>query len=104
MYSGLLIKRPSEFVRTRLGKLGKGVLVLHDYAPAHKAHQAVQLAEHCGFEILPHPAYSPDLVPSDFFLFSNLKNHSNSVKVKGRHLSDKEEAIEVFEDWIGAQT
>jgi hypothetical protein len=23
----------------------------------------------CGFEILPHPPYSPDLPPSDFFLF-----------------------------------
>ena len=26
-----------------------------------------------GYELLPHPPYSPDLVPCDFFLFSNLK-------------------------------
>jgi len=31
------------------------------------------------FEIsqeLPHPPYSPDLAPADFFLFPKLKNHS----------------------------
>ena len=26
-----------------------------------------------GYELIPHPAYSPDLAPSDFFLFPNLK-------------------------------
>ncbi|GFY27095.1 putative DD34D transposase [Trichonephila clavipes] len=26
-----------------------------------------------GFELLPHPPYTPDLPPCDFFLFSNLK-------------------------------
>ncbi|CAK1583556.1 unnamed protein product [Parnassius mnemosyne] len=29
----------------------------------------------CGFELLPHPPYSPDQAPSDFFLFPNLKKH-----------------------------
>jgi len=26
-----------------------------------------------GYELLPHPPYSPDLAPFDFFLFPNLK-------------------------------
>lgn len=26
-----------------------------------------------GFELFPHPAYSPDLAPSEHFLFSDLK-------------------------------
>ena len=25
------------------------------------------------YEILPHPSYSPDLAPSDYFLFPNMK-------------------------------
>jgi histone-lysine N-methyltransferase SETMAR len=28
-----------------------------------------------GWEILPHPPYSPDLAPSDFDLFSKMKKH-----------------------------
>lgn len=27
-----------------------------------------------GFELFPHPTYSPHLAPSDFFLFSDLKS------------------------------
>jgi hypothetical protein len=26
-----------------------------------------------GFQILPHPAYSPDLAPSDYWLFAKMK-------------------------------
>ena len=29
--------------------------------------------ERNGYELIPHPAYSPDLAPSDFDLFPNLK-------------------------------
>ena len=31
-------------------------------------------ATECGFEILPHPQYSPDMAP-DFYLFPKLKSH-----------------------------
>jgi histone-lysine N-methyltransferase SETMAR len=39
------------------------------------------------FEVLKHPAYSPDLAPSDYYLFLNLKKH-----LKGRKFSSTEEA------------
>lgn len=32
------------------------------------------------FELLPHPPYSPDLAPSDFFLFPNLKKFLGGKK------------------------
>ena len=31
------------------------------------------------YELIPHPAYSPDLAPSDFFLFLNLKKISVDI-------------------------
>ncbi|GFR93850.1 transposase [Elysia marginata] len=64
-YSGLLKRLRSELARRRRGKLLSGVLLLHDNAPAHRARQIVETTERCGFEILPHPPYSPDLAPSD---------------------------------------
>ncbi len=56
----------------RRGKLRAGVLLLQDNAPVHTSQVAVASATKCGFELLPHPPYSPDLAPSDFFLFPNL--------------------------------
>lgn len=33
-----------------------------------------------GFELFPHPPYSPDLAPSDFYVFPNLKKHLGGQK------------------------
>ena len=34
-----------------------------------------QKLEEFGWEVLPHPPYSPDLAPSDYHLFRSLRNH-----------------------------
>ena len=34
---------------------------------------AMDAVERNGYELKPHPAYSPDLAPCDFFFFPNLK-------------------------------
>ena len=43
-------------------------------ARPHTASQTVETINHLGFEVLEHPAYSPDLAPSDYHLFGRLKN------------------------------
>ena len=64
--SGLPILLRSEFVSKRRGKRSNSVLLL----------MAVQTANGAALESF-HPAYSPDLAPSDFFLCLDLKkNHS----------------------------
>jgi len=45
----------------------------HDNAPAHKSLVAQQALCNCEFVQLNHPAYSPDLAPSDYFIVRNLK-------------------------------
>jgi len=40
------------------------------------------------FELLPHPPYSPDLAPSDYFLFADLKR-----MLAGKKFSSDEEVI-----------
>ena len=40
-------------------------------------------------------AYSPDLAPSDYFLFPNLKKD-----IRGRHFRSKEEVVAAIEEWV----
>jgi hypothetical protein len=47
----------------RRGKLSRGVRLLHDNAQVRTS-VAVQC---CGSQELNHPAYSPNLAPSDYF-------------------------------------
>ena len=42
-----------------------------------------------GFELIPHPTYSPDLAPCDLFLFANLKTW-----LGGKRFSPNEELID----------
>ena len=56
-------------------KLTKGVLFHQDNAPEHKSVIAMAAVRDCGFELVDHPTYSPDLAPFDYFLFPNMKTH-----------------------------
>ena len=93
-YSGLLKRLRSELVRRRRGKLRNGVLLLHDNAPTHRARQAVETADQCGYEILLLPPYSPDLAPPDFCRFPNLKK-----SIKGRHSFYSQGLLKVKDRW-----
>ena len=74
-YADLMFRLRESIKEKRRGKLTKGILLLHDNAPVHKAKVAQAAIRDCGFEELNHPAYSPDLAPSDYYLFRNLKKH-----------------------------
>jgi len=54
------------------GKISKGVLLQHGNARVHTCKVAMDAVERNGYELIPHTPYSPDLAPSDFFLFPNL--------------------------------
>ena len=49
-------------------------LLLHDNANLHTARITILKLEELKFEVMPHPAYSPDLAPTDFHFFRNLNN------------------------------
>jgi histone-lysine N-methyltransferase SETMAR len=49
------------------------VLLQQDNARPHTAKKTLQKIEELeGFELLPHPAFSPDLEPSDYYLFRSM--------------------------------
>ena len=76
MLTLILCKLRVAIKEKRRGKLTHVPLLLHDNAPAHRSHVGQAAVLECGFEEMRHPPYSPDLAPSDYHLFPNLKNTS----------------------------
>ena len=68
------------------GKVTKAVLFLHDNAPADRTLATQKKLAYLGYQSLDHTPYSPDLAPSDYQLFPELKN-----QLKGRHFSSDAE-------------
>jgi len=62
------------------GILTRGPLLLHDNSPAHMSRAEQVIVKEIGFEQLSHPPYSPDLTPSDFYLFRHLKQHLRGTR------------------------
>ncbi len=56
------------------GLKGSQIYFQHDNARPHTAGVVTVKLKQLGFELVPHPAYSPDLAPSDYHLFRSLNN------------------------------
>ena len=97
-YAGELRRLRQEIARKRRGKLTHGVLLLQDNASAHTLQDALTAATECGFEILPHLSYSPDMAPSDFYLFPKLISH-----LRGTQYGSNGGVIEVINEYLGDQ-
>ena len=67
-------------------------------APAHNSVVAMAAVRNCSFELVDHPSYSPDLAPSDFFLFPKMKKH-----LAGKRYQTDDEVISAVEDFFGDQ-
>jgi len=85
-YCEVLNKLKSAIKRKRPGKLSRKVLLFHDNARPHSAKKTQTLLEKFKWEIFDHPPYSPDLAPSDFFLFPKLKE-----SLGGHHFNSNDE-------------
>ena len=68
---------------------------MQDNAPAHTSQVAMTAATECGFEVLPHPPYSPDMAPSDFYLFPKLKSN-----VRGKQFGSNEGVIAAVNEYL----
>ena len=78
----------------RRGKLSKGILLQQDNARVHTCKIAMDAVERNGYKLIPHLAYSPDLAPSDYFLFPNLKKD-----IRGHHFQSNE-VVAAVEEWV----
>ena len=75
-YMALLDRLSAEIKRERLHIQKKKVLFHPDNALCHKSMKKMVKLNELRFELLPHPPYSPDLAPSDYWLFADLKKCS----------------------------
>ena len=94
-YSNLMRQLHQSIRYKRPGKLTHGILLLHDNARVHTAARAQAEILNLRFQQLSHPPYSPDMAPSDFYLFRLLKKH-----LRGQRFTDDEELSTAVENWF----
>jgi hypothetical protein len=80
------------------GMLISGIVPLHAHAQLRTAACAGELLEHFSWELFDHPPYSPDLAPSDYHLFTYVKNWLGSQR-----FSNNEELMEGVKTWLSSQ-
>jgi [histone H3]-lysine36 N-dimethyltransferase SETMAR len=77
----------------------RGPILLHDNARPHTAQMTLQKLNDFGFEILPHPPYSPDLSPTDYHLFKHLDHF-----LRHKQFATKGDIEKVFEKFLGSRS
>lgn len=87
-YAALLGKFHEVLMMKRPHLAKKKVIFHHDNAPAHTSAIATSKLVELRYQLLPHPPYSPDLAPCDFFLFPNMKKW-----LGGKRFSSNEEVV-----------
>lgn len=71
-YASELMKLKEVMRRTRRETIEKGVLLLQESDnPTHTSQLAVEMAIQCHFKLVPIPANSPDLYPSNYCLMTD---------------------------------
>ena len=109
--ASLLDKLDTELHKTR-PVMGSSKMTLHwDNARPHRSALATAATRRLKMSQLPHPPYSPDLAPSDFYLFGEIKR-----RLVGKEITNseqllcaiqavtkeipKETLVEVYNEWI----
>ena len=70
------------------GKLTRGVIFHQHNAPSHMSTVAMAAIQKCRFQLVEDPPYSPDLAPSDYYLFPKLKN-----ELGGHHFARDDDVV-----------
>ena len=94
-YTSIIERLRSVIVEKGRGKVSHGMLLLHDNAFIHKCNIVRAAIRQAGFIELNHPVYFPDIAPSDYHLFSNLKKF-----LRLKNFSSDDEAVTTVDDYL----
>ena len=95
-YVNTLEKLKARLRRVRSEKVS---IIHHHNARPHTSLETRTALDRLGLRILPHPPYSPDLAPSDFFLFPKLKDY-----LKGNRYETDEDVKNAVLSWCRDKT
>ena len=95
-YVNTLEKLKARLRRVRSEKVS---IIHHDNARPHTSLDTRTTSDRLGLRTLPHPPYSPDLAPSDFFLFPKLKDY-----LKGNRYETDEDLKNAVLSWCRDKT
>ena len=84
-----------ESLRRRVRGSLAPIILQHDNARPHTSRATQEALRNLKFEPIPHPPYSPDLAPCDFYFFPLLKRD-----LKGNHCTSDDEVKAAVASWI----
>ena len=74
------------------------VILQHDNARPHVASAVKTYLETLKWEVLPHPPYSPDIAPSDYYLFRSMTHG-----LAEQHFTSYEDTKKWVDSWIASK-
>jgi len=92
-FISILKKLKKEYCKIKKKMSVQGVYLHLDNAKVHTSMATVATAKKLGFTMLKHPSYSPDIAPSDFFLFGYIKD-----QLKNTEFETTDELIEAVQN------
>ena len=96
-YYAALLDRLIDEIRKKCSNLQKKKMLFHgNNAPSNTSNIARAIKHELDLVSLPHPPYPPDLAPSDYYLFPNLKR-----QLCGRRFESNEEVEWETEGYFG---
>ena len=93
-YCEILAELKESTKKNRRSKWSRGVFLQHDNARPHTSAQTQTAIQSLGFTILPHPPYSADLAPSDYWLFGEMNKH-----LRGRRFETLQQLETAISKW-----
>jgi len=76
----------------------RGIVLQHDNAKPHTAKITREKLKKFGWDVLPHPSYSPDIAPSDYHLFQSLQHFMADKDYK-----DKDDVNTAISDFFASK-
>lgn len=89
------VSRALREKRPEYAKRHDKVIFQHDNARPHVAKRVKETLEAFGWDVLPHPPYSPDIAPTDYHLFRSMQS-----ALSGKRFGSYDEIKNWLDDWI----